>query len=82
MPRGFNGWAYKDVVKFLKSHGFYFFKEKQGSHEAWIRRTKDGDFIVDINKLTGGGTYPQLTLITMIGQSGIDRKEWRKWASS
>lgn len=80
MPHGFNGWTYNNVVRFLRNHEFYFFKEKSGSHEAWIRRDEKGkDFVVEINVLTGGKTYPPLTLLTMIHQSGIDRKEWRKW---
>lgn len=82
MARGFRGWGYKDVINFLKEKGFSFFEEKAGSHEAWIRKDASGkEFVVEVNFIRGGDTYPPLTLLTMIKQSGIDRKEWREWIS-
>lgn len=74
MPKGLQNWSYKDVISFLKERGFSFYKERQGSHEAWI--SSDGKAVVEINVTKK--PYPPLTLLTMIRQSCIDRKEWRK----
>lgn len=79
MPKGLNNWTYKDVIDFLREKGFYFSKEKEGSHEVWI--SKDGTSTVEINFMQGNESYPIRTLETMIRQSNIDKKEWRKWAS-
>lgn len=77
MPNGLNNWTYKDVTRFLKESGFAFYQEKAGSHEAW---TNEGTTaIVEINFTHG--SYPIRTLETMIRQSKIDKKAWRKWAS-
>lgn len=70
-------WSYKDVITFLKKKEFTFYKERKGTHEAWI--SADGKAVVEINVTKK--SYPPLTLLTMIRQSCIDRKEWRKWAS-
>lgn len=80
MPRGLSNWSYKDVINFLKFHGFSFSNPKEGSHEAWISSGKDK--IVEINFIKNSQSYPELTLKTMIRQSGIDQKEWREWAVS
>lgn len=83
MPRGLRNWTYRDVTDFLRDHGFTFFEEREGSHEAWIRRDSNGkEFVVEVDFKQGGKAYPPLTLLTMIGQSGIERREWRRWASS
>lgn len=79
MPRGLNNWKYKDVTTFLKEKGFDFYKEKEGSHEAWI--SNDGKFVVEVNFIKGKDSYPVRTLETMIRQSGILKPMWRKWAS-
>lgn len=75
MPNGLKNWAKKDVISFLKEKGFEFYKEKDGSHEAWIN--EDTQKIVEVNYIHGGKTYPQRTLETMIRQSGLDKREWR-----
>lgn len=79
MPRGLSNWGYKDVVGFLKEHGFEFYENREGSHEAWINhKTK---VVVEVNYIHGGKSYPIRTLETMIRQSGIDKSEWKRWAS-
>lgn len=75
MPKGLSNWKYKDVTKFLKDHGFSFYKQKEGSHEAWIDQNGQ---VVEVNYTKG--SYPERTLETMIRQSGIPKKDWRKWA--
>ena len=83
MSRGLNGWSYSNVIDFLREKGFSFSEELEGSHEAWIRVDESGEeFVVEVNVLQGGKTYSPRTIFTMIGQSGIDRREWRKWATN
>ena len=77
MPNGLFNWCYRDVVDFLKDNGFEFHQQRQGSHEAWINKLEQA--IVDIN-FHAQKSFPPRTLETMIRQSKIDKKEWRKWA--
>ena len=82
MTRRLRNWNYREVIRFLKENGFTFLKELGGSHEAWIKLGDNGepDRIVEVNFTHG--SYPVRTLKTMIRQSGIDEKEWIRWASS
>lgn len=82
MTRRLHNWTYRDVTRFLKENGFRFFKELEGSHEAWIKLGDDGapGRIVEVNFTHG--SYPPGTLKTMIRQSGIAQGEWIKWANS
>ena len=82
MSKRLYNWNYRNVVGFLKEKGFSFDKELGGSHQAWIKRGDNGgpDRRVEVNFTHG--SYPVLTLKTMIRQSGIGAKEWIKWASS
>ena len=82
MTRRLYNWTYQDVTAFLKEHGFSFFKELEGSHEAWIRIGENGgpDRIVEVN--FSHRSYPPRTLKIMIRQSGLDQDEWIKWGSS
>jgi hypothetical protein len=82
MTRRLHNWNYRDVTEFLKDNDFIFFKELAGSHENWIKHGGDGtpDRIVEVNFTHG--SYPLLTLKTMIRQSGIAQDEWIKWAGS
>jgi predicted RNA binding protein YcfA (HicA-like mRNA interferase family) len=79
MPNGLNNWAYRDVTRFLKESGFMLYEQKSGSHEAWINNDKQSPAVVEINFTHR--SYPVRTLETMIRQSKIERKAWRKWAS-
>ena len=79
MPNGLFNWTYKDVTVFLKENGFVFSKELKGSHEAWINLETQA--VVEIN-VHGQKSFVPRTLETMIRQSKLDKKTWRKWASS
>ncbi len=79
MPRGLSNWTYKNVVNFITERGFVFYKQIGGSHEYWINELTG--CVIDIN-FHGGKSFPERTLETMIRQSKIDKKEWRRWASS
>jgi hypothetical protein len=57
-----------------------FFEERAGSHEAWINLTTEA--VVEINFHGNKTAFVPRTLETMIRQSKIEKKEWRKWASS
>lgn len=82
MTRRLYNWTYQDVTAFLKENGFSFFKELEGSHEAWIRFGENGgpDRIVEVN--FSHRSYPLRTLKIMIRQSGLGQDEWIKWGSS
>lgn len=77
MPKGISNWMYRDVVAFLIDHGFEFKGERKGSHEAWIHTETQA--VVDIN-FHAHKSFPPRTLETMIRQSKIKKKEWRRWA--
>jgi predicted RNA binding protein YcfA (HicA-like mRNA interferase family) len=79
MPRGLRNWIYRDLVNFLKTNNFKLYKQKEGSHEAWINF--ETEKIVEINFHTSK-SFPPRTLETMIRQSGIPKKEWHKWTKS
>ena len=80
MARGLFNWSYNDVVEFLRERGFEFLENRKGSHEAWINRETSA--VVEINFHGGNKEFMPRTLETMIRQSKIYKKEWRKWASS
>jgi hypothetical protein len=82
MTRRIYNWTYPDVTAFLKENGFGFYKELEGSHEAWIKHGEDGapDRIVEINFTHS--SYRPKTLKLMMRQSGIAQSEWIRWAAS
>jgi len=77
MARGLKNWTFREVTKFLQDHGFYLSKIK-GSHYFYIKKAEK-ECIVEVNFLTGGKSYPPLTMKTMIINSGISEQEWRNW---
>lgn len=77
MPNGLFNWRFQDVIDFLNDNQFEFHEYRKGSHQAWINKTSGA--IVEIN-FHGSKSFPPRTLETMIRQSKIDKKEWRKWA--
>lgn len=76
MPKGLKNWTSKDVMKFLKTHDFFFYKQLGGSHESWLK--VDNSTIVEVNRTKN--QYPPRTLETMIQQSEIEKNHWKKWA--
>ena len=80
MPKGISNWGYKHVTSFLKEHDFAFYKTMPGSHEQWL--SDDKRYIVDVNFIQGNKTYPERTMETMISNSGIDKKHWKKWSNT
>lgn len=82
MPRRLRNWSYKNVIDFLRQNGFRFDQELGGSHESWVKHGVNGEADRRVEVNFTHGSYPVLTLKTMIRQSGIDPKEWVKWAGS
>ena len=80
MAKGLRNWGYKDVCCFLTTHGFHHQRYLRGSHERW--KNDDGVFLVEVNRLSGGESYPPKTLENMIRQSGIPKSSWRKWSTT
>ena len=79
MPNGLKNWRYKDVISFLRTKGFSFYEQREGSHEAWINYNMNPPAVVEINRNKGGESYLPKTLETMIRQSCLDKKVWRGW---
>ena len=80
MPRGLFNWTYSDVTEFLKERDFEFLGQRKGSHEAWINTKTQA--VVDINFHGANVEFRPRTFETMIRQSKIEKKVWRKWAGS
>ena len=82
MPNGLSNWSYRDVKDFLEKHNFKLGKNLIGSHQYWI--SEDSKYVVDVNFIRGGDSYPPRTLESMIRNAGIllDKKHWRKWAET
>jgi predicted RNA binding protein YcfA (HicA-like mRNA interferase family) len=78
MPRNLNNWSERDVISFLKEHGFAFYETRKGSHYAYINKTSG--HIVEIN--IPKDAYVLRTLETMIRQSGIPKQDWKDWANT
>ena len=78
MPNGLRNWSYRDVIGFLKEHGFAFHKQLGGSHETWVNI--DTKAVVNVNRTAS--SYPLLTLQTMIRQSKVNKADWRAWGES
>ena len=77
MARGIMNWSYDDLKEFIGLHGFFFSKELDGSHEAWI--DTDGSHTVEVN--VSKKPFLPRTLETMISNSGIDKEHWKKWTT-
>lgn len=82
VARMIHNWSYRDVIDFLKENGFRFYKELGGSHQAWIKYSDEGTSYLMVEVNFTHGSYHAKTLKRMIRQSGIDQKQWIKWAGS
>lgn len=76
MPNGLKNWSYKNLKKFLSKNGFVLDHQMKGSHEAWVGKVGGKDYVVNVNRTNK--SYPIPTLETMISQSGLSKKDWRK----
>ena len=78
MPKGLFNWDEKDVIQFLKDHGFGFYEPRKGSHYAY--KNLETQKVVEIN--IPKNSFTPRTLETMIRQSGLDKNHWRKWSKT
>jgi len=82
MPRRLFNWSYRDVIQFLKEHGFEYYEPYCGSHERWAKLKGDGTLERKVEVSRPKDAYLPKTLKTMVHQSGIPEDEWTKWANS
>jgi predicted RNA binding protein YcfA (HicA-like mRNA interferase family) len=72
--RAFN-WTFRNVVEFLKDHGFEL-RYTEGSHFFYVKKNgKSHQVCVPFH---GGRSMKPKTLKGIIAQSGIDKSEWFK----
>lgn len=74
MPRGLRNWTFKDVVSFLKDHGFVF-SYTNGSHHFYFRPGIPNRSPVCV-AFHGRRTIKLWDMKSIVEQSGIDQKEW------
>ncbi len=77
MPRGLQGWKFNEVIQFLKKNGFELHRKSKGSHFHYKKVTKNKSYLVTVASHRSK-TIPAGTLNSIIRQSGIDKKYWRK----
>lgn len=77
---GFRNWKYRHVSRFLKDQGFYLCKQGGGSAEVWFHEQMET--IIHVHRLHGRDFYTQNEIISMVSQSKLGKKEWRRWADS
>lgn len=76
MMRGAFNWSFRDVVNFLKDHGFVL-RYTEGSHFFYVK--KEGAISSQVCiPFHGGSSIKPRTLKGIIAQSGIPKKEWLK----
>lgn len=76
MMRSAFNWSFRDVVNFLKDHGFEL-RYTEGSHFFYIKKDGVSSSQVCI-PFHGGSSIKPRTLKSIIMQSGIPKKEWLK----
>ena len=76
MPRGFHNWTGALVIKFLKQNDFKH-SHTRGSHFYYVGKVDGKDHQVCIPVHGGSSIHPK-TLKSIIVQSGISDKEWKK----
>jgi hypothetical protein len=76
-----HNWTYRDVTHFLEERGFSFY-EDMGHDQSWVKLGLNGEPDTFIEIKFTLGFYSAKAMQKMIRQSGIDKDEWNKWASS
>jgi len=80
-----NEWGYNSIVIPYERTKDSFFGKIAGardflnSFKSSSEVLAEKECIVEVNFLTGGKSYPPLTMKTMIINSGISEQEWRNW---
>ena len=76
MPNHLRGWSARDVISFLKDHGFVLHRSS-GSHFQYKKVESNGIRLVTV-AYHGNRDVPPGTLNSIIRQSGIPKEQWRK----
>ncbi len=74
MPNGINNWTYRDITKFIKIKGFKFWKEKKGSHEAWMNFSSNK--VIELYYHGAKTPYSPKVMKLIAFQSGISQEDW------
>ena len=74
MACGLHNWTFKDVVRFLKCHGFVF-SYTNGSHHFYFRPDMSNRSPVCV-AFHGSKAIAPRVLKSIIRQSGISKDEW------
>ncbi len=74
MPRGKSNWAFRDIERFLKAHGFVL-HHVRGSH-YYFRGWQGKQLRMTHVQYHGAGAIHPKTLVSIIRQSGIPESEW------
>lgn len=82
MARRLHNWNYNRVTDFLIANGYSFYREVGGSHEAWIKRGKDGELDTVVGIHFTHKSYHINAMKRMIKESGLAQEVWIKWGKS
>jgi len=67
-----SGFRYREIVKRLKIHGFFFDRHAAGSHELWYNPTTDLYTTIPNHP----GDMPEGTLRAILKQAGITPEDF------
>ena len=76
MSKEFNNWTFSDVIKVLRKNGFLFHKSR-GSHFQYKKKI-NGKMHLVVVQSHGKKSIPVGTMHSIIRQSGLDKKVWKK----
>ena len=76
MPRGVFNWKFRDVDKFLKSHGFHLHHSK-GGHYFYYGHSQNELRMVCV-PFHGSKSIGLKTMKGIISQSGLSKEKWLK----
>lgn len=71
--------TYAEFIEIIKLNGFTFLRHGATSHQRWFRDCGERVYFVDISFHSGGDYIPAGTLQSMIRQSGLPKKLFRKY---
>lgn len=69
-----DNWTFKDVEKFLKSHGFQL-HHTRGSHYYYVRIANGISYLTSVPHHGAKSIHPD-TIKSIIKQSGVPKNKW------
>lgn len=79
MPRGNRNWQFKDVKGFALLWGFSEIPPNKDSHYVFVDPKRNSS-IIEVQYHAGKSIHPR-TIDSCIRNSGIPKKEWKKYVS-